>query len=631
MTIEQLLKQLVEKNFKASQSEYWGAVAVQAKRHNKRKLLGERNDLVDSLRPNEDEVSKAHRQANERQITIEPVYRFKRKVSRLMEFSYVLSPYLEQIEFDPKFYAQAILDQTFEDPNSGFVIFPINPNDEALPPNALNRDTEVQWQIKTLDYTDLIYYDREYVVFNFVEIEVNKMKHKTYVIGDKNNWYWVKPVYRDNRFVYEIELWYNHGASKLPFVILPGVAAYTNSNEWYQESYLLPAYMYFDEVITAFSDNQIVRARYNYPKTVMADISCPEIGCNNGYIFEFDKDGRSVKGDDGMPRKHTCQTCKGTGKILDPSIYSTLTVPQKMLTESGTNLSSVLQYIHADVSILKESYFTPFDLLEKGSKAIGLDLLEDAGANSSDLSLSRRQEDLLDMIKTVAEYTYDALDAMMYHIEVLKYPNESQRGESHINRPSSFEIKSPEELLVLAQTALFEDRVTARINYYKTKYKNQDRLIAVYEMALKTTPSLALTFEEQTNYLAAGIIDSYDMIKSMHVFNALDEVYSEGMNVKQANDAIKNYLVDNGFWVEPEAEISKPTENKLLATVGGVTSIVEISRAVSAGEMTESAAENLLVTVFGIKSEEAKKLIELPSDKMDSVDDQMDDIDTDVI
>ena len=47
------------------------------------------------------------------------------------------------------------------------------------------------------------------------------------------------------------------------------------------------------------------------------------------------------------------------------------------------------------------------------------------------------------------------------------------------------------------------------------------------------------------------------MIKSMHVFNALDEVYSEGMNVKQANDAIKNYLVDNGFWVEPEAEISK--------------------------------------------------------------------------
>jgi len=276
-------------------------------------------------------------------------------------------------------------------------------------------------------------------------------------------------------------------------------------------------------------------------------------------------------------------------------------------------------------------YFTPFDLLEKGSKAIGLDLLEDAGANSSDLSLSRRQEDLLDMIKTVAEYTYDALDAMMYHIEVLKYPNESQRGESHINRPSSFEIKSPEELLVLAQTALFEDRVTARINYYKTKYKNQDRLIAVYEMALKTTPSLALTFEEQTNYLAAGIIDSYDMIKSMHVFNALDEVYSEGMNVKQANDAIKNYLVDNGFWVEPEAEISKPTENKLLATVGGVTSIVEISRAVSAGEMTESAAENLLVTVFGIKSEEAKKLIELPSDKMDSVDNQMDDIDTDVI
>jgi hypothetical protein len=44
---------------------------------------------------------------------------------------------------------------------------------------------------------------------------------------------------------------------------------------------------------------------------------------------------------------------------------------------------------------------------------------------------------------------------------------------------------------------------------------------------------------------------------------------------------------------------------------------VEISRAVSAGEMTESAAENLLVTVFGIKQEEARKLIELPTDKIE--------------
>jgi hypothetical protein len=159
--------------------------------------------------------------------------------------------------------------------------------------------------------------------------------------------------------------------------------------------------------------------------------------------------------------------------------------------------------------------------------------------------------------------------------------------------------------------------VTARINYYKTKYKNQDRLIAVYDMALKTTPSLVLTAEELTNYLALGLVTNYDVIKAMHVFNALDEVYEEGMTVKQANEAIKQYLVDNGYWVEPEAEVSKPTENKLLATVGGVTSIVEISRAVSAGEMTESAAENLLVTVFGIKQEEARKLIELPTDKIE--------------
>lgn len=612
MTFEQLLSKLIQKNFRASQYPYWEAVAVQAIRHNKRRLMGASIDLVDKLRPNEDAVSKAHRQANERQITLDPIYRFKRKVSRLMDFSYVLSEYLESIKFDPKYYAQMILDQTFEDPNSGFVVFPINPKDENIPPNQLNRNEGVQWTVKILDYRDLSYYDENYVAFKFIDVEINNLKHKSYIIGDKENWYWVKPTFQQNKFTYEAELWYKHGADKLPFIILPGVAAYTDNNEWYQESFLLPAYVYFDEVITSFSDNQIVRARYNYPKTVMADIACPEVGCNGGQITEIDKDGAIVRDEKGMPKRHKCQTCKGTGKILDPSVYSTLTVPQKMMTEGGTNLSSVLQYIHADVSILKESYFTPFDLLQKGCKAIGLDLLEDAGANSSDLSLSRRQEDLLDMLKTVAEYTYNALDDIMYHIEVLTFPNKSQRGESHINRPSSFEIKSPEELLVLAQNAMFEDRVTARMNYYKTKYKNQDRLLGIYDMALRTTPTLVLNFEEQTNYLAAGLVSDYDIIKGMHVFNALDELYYDGMTVKQANDDVRKYLIDNGFWVEPEAEFSKPTENKLLATVGGVTSIVEISRAVSAGEMTESAAENLLVTVFGIKSEEAKKLIELP-------------------
>ncbi len=55
------------------------------------------------------------------------------------------------------------------------------------------------------------------------------------------------------------------------------------------------------------------------------------------------------------------------------------------------------------------------------------------------------------------------------------------------------------------------------------------------------------------------------------------------------------------------------TDNKLLQTVGGgVTSIVEISKAVSAGEMTETSAENLLMTVFKMTKKEASKLIEVP-------------------
>ena len=144
---------------------------------------------------------------------------------------------------------------------------------------------------------------------------------------------------------------------------------------------------------------------------------------------------------------------------------------------------------------------------------------------------------------------------------------------------------------------------------YTITIKDGDDLGIVVNLSGPTNP------EGPAARLALGLVTNYDVIKAMHVFNALDEVYEEGMTIRQANEAVKQYLIKNGYWVEPEAEVSKPTENKLLATVGGVTSIVEISRAVSAGEMTETAAENLLVTVFGIKPDEAKKLIELPAEQ----------------
>lgn len=56
---------------------------------------------------------------------------------------------------------------------------------------------------------------------------------------------------------------------------------------------------------------------------------------------------------------------------------------------------------------------------------------------------------------------------------------------------------------------------------------------------------------------------------------------------------------------------------KLLETVGGVGGIVDISRAVARGEMTEAAGENVLIEIYGLPRETAAKLVEVPKDVID--------------
>jgi hypothetical protein len=128
--------------------------------------------------------------------------------------------------------------------------------------------------------------------------------------------------------------------------------------------------------------------------------------------------------------------------------------------------------------------------------------------------------------------------------------------------------------------------------------------------------------EEIDSVFNAGAYDERDIKKRDMAIYAMNEIVSKNPNIelKDAKEAADALLISEGFLTEPiliNGELDVISDNRLLQTVGGVTSIVEVSKAVASGEMTEKAAENLLITVFGMSSADAAKLIEVPDKKID--------------
>ena len=71
-------------------------------------------------------------------------------------------------------------------------------------------------------------------------------------------------------------------------------------------------------------------------------------------------------------------------------------------------------------------------------------------------------------------------------------------------------------------------------------------------------------------------------------------------------------MVINGIVRPPEPGEEPEATNPLLQTVGGTRSIIDISRAVANGEMTEAAAESLLQEIFGFTQSTSARLIDVP-------------------
>lgn len=547
--------------------ESWAKVFKQAIQHTRRL---DRIDLLDDNRPNESDAIKTYRNKIARRLTREGVYKFIAKKSRIYKNSGVnidknaisetlrewldTKPFVQngrRLTFAEYMY-EIISMRAIEDANALHVAFPINPKNAMINPSApveiggmtANESIGILPMVVPSKQRRLL--NDDIVIFCAGEWEFgenDKHSEPYYFMADRFDWFIHYPVrYERGKPVYETTLWYNHNSGIVPAQSLAGMPTMDENDQVYNESFLSSYFEYADEFVTAFSDSQAVRVQHSYPKTVIDQIPCPA-NCRNGKVVSLNADGTE--------NVDKCTVCGGAGIITDLSPYNVIRRPQHQIgqPENASN-NPVIEYVVPPDSILKFGYDVAFDLLEKGKKSIGLDLLE--SLSESGVAKEARLEDLIDMLTMIGNAEIYFMETFLAQCESLLVINPNDRIMPKIKHPESYAIKTQQMLLDAAKNTIPSDRVQKAKEYFKASYKGQDTLIRVMSLAHDYAPLLGVEGSElQTRLNFAYTPD--DLVKAdraVWAFTKLSETYDNFMLMDDdrlfalADELIAPYLPD---------------------------------------------------------------------------------------
>lgn len=580
----------------------YASVVTQATRHTSRSDMSE---LYEIARPNEEDVYKRWRIDNRRHITVSPVLSFKMMLTRVLQAS------LDNISSDlypdlSRFAYDDLMSFSLVDPNARIVEWPYNPDNPAVSPSTPVMEGGMTPSMAVMTETQIIasknvhYADKHTFIWGAGEINLGSEKtpemYPYYQAVDEMQYYILLPVKQKKAIVYEPVLWYIHNLERLPVAYLPGFVMPNG----YRESVAWGAYSYLDEAVIALSSDQVTRIRHSQPKLVInADITCPK--CNGSGT-------ESIKGD-----KIVCRTCHGVGGLQNVGDFATLKLKGKNEFDRANN--NPVYYVSSPQGI--EYPMQVWEkLIAKAENQLCTDLLEGTG-NESGIAKELRMEPRQDLLKMYGEQFCRMIADLINNRAQLRDIN---ADEVLITPPVYYQTRSPEVLRIELQSALPGERYMQYMQLINTKYRGNDYMIQVHTVAVLYAPLLLYKPDEIDSVVNMGSYDDRDIKRRDYAVYVMGELLNDVRNVNASKrelfELADQLLIDMGVMadlIDINGDELIQTDNKLLQTVGGVTSIVEISRAVSAGEMTERSAENLLMTVFKMTKEEASSLIDIPT------------------
>lgn len=531
---------------------------------------------------------------------------------------------------------------------------PVNDLDEGGQP-ILNLPVAIESRIipsnRIIKRDEVFAFEGETVLVELPEFKQGNQKEEAtglpmpvYYIADDMDWLQYYPIpnpnrrdVKDPRIIYEVRAWYRHATGEIPVTNLPGTLAYTNIDDEilpYYESVLHSLFEYGDGFIQQSSDLDITLKKFLWPKVIMSEMICTEchgkgslssIDLNTGSLFEDDK---------GNVIKNQCTSCGGSGVVKDPGPLQTMIVKMGQTGLDKQVSDAIYREILPPTGHIKDAYDMTFDIWEKGKKTAGIDVL--GQLNESGAAHQMRLEVTQDKLGDVAEQVAASAQSFLKHVTALLVPIEKDRLQPQVIRAKELSVKPATLLLTQAKESQECARQDAFMEYYGVRFRNDPVKIRIYELAMGYSALFCLSNDEIQTRVLSGAYTTSDIVKAdraVWAFTILseDKAFLNPQKTNEmydkADELIAPYLPEiiplvdaNGFnqgeQGQEDAAVSGLEAGgvniKLLETVGGVTGIIGLSQSVAEGKMTLAAATNVLVEIYGLTPEVAKKLISVP-------------------
>lgn len=593
-------------------------------------------DSFTKRRPNETEAAHDYAVQNYRRITHELLESWLTKAGRVFNSSsFYISGSSEELKerlsedkklfevnnmsLDWKGYVRHfIYPASLVNPNQLFHFFPINYDFPTEPPYESLPENEAVGLLPILINYNLIKFAHSNLFIfqhptetKIVEINNEKINVPVCYAMDEQYWFQLYPVKdsdAEKGYKYLSRKWYTHDFNEVPFLWLPGKYQKNEKGDIYLKSTLSASFEHLDEFIGLFKDSQAITTQHAYPHMYMLDIDCPEC----------DGTGVDLEG-------NTCHVCDGMKVMKKPDPTQVLRVPRTNKMVDGDIIDPVMGWLYPGVDIMAHLDEKTKQTFRNAFLSVGLRSFLDVSESGE--AKKHRLEDMIDRLEDSADMVKVFSESMLMILEkYIKYGSGSREIEDvAVTKPKAFHALNKNELAALMNEANGE--LKKEIYRYSFLEANggtpENQKIA--DIIFLYAPLVASDINEKASYINLSVYDNTDAIRAEHAVSVLTEISKEkgfltwefNQIATAADLKLNEWGLLNLSLLNAAQDLGTGNEKKIAGTVGGVQGIIGISSAVANGEMTERAAENLLITVYGYSPEQASKLIDVPSGKIE--------------
>lgn len=329
----------------------------------------------------------------------------------------------------------------------------------------------------------------------------------------------------------------------------------------------------------------------------------------------------------------SCPSCNGVGYV-STSPYSNMVLRPQTNMEQGTIPTPPAGYIQkSDVALMVDRIDQQVkNQIREALSAINMEFLDQAPLNQSGTAKEVDKDELNNFVHSVAEdivsamdWTYQVINDYRYRLVV---PNAKERSGMV---PS---IPVPEKFDLLSSSLLLDDLAKAKQNgvnpvilnemqleYTSKKFYNdhrvRDELSAIFEL----DPFPNISEDEKMSRLSNDGITQTDYVISSNIQQFVRRAMEEdksfaSKSIQERKKVIVKYAEEVIRKNSPAEQIlggdSEDPASMLRGSVGGLTGMIEIVKAVASGVYDLDAAVSLVSQRFGISEDEARKQLGTP-------------------